>query len=234
MLMARKNENLMQNMSMPGATALAAGYLHTCALLVSGAVSCWGGNNDGQLGSNDRAEKSSVVAVTGLGSGTEHLLFPSACFRIPEFKWICTEWLGLTIVYDLYFFRSNCDSSRAQTHVCCNYQWQHLLLGQQWLWTARYGRYVGETSPYTGLTYCNRNGFVLHNVFLRWKHGLKSFSSGAVALAAGYSHTCALLKEGSAMCWGSNSFGQLGTGNLVDSLWPVEISLLGKGIIHIR
>jgi len=38
------------------------------------------------------------------------------------------------------------------------------------------------------------------------------------------------------MCWGSNSFGQLGTENLVDSLWPVEISLLGTGrvVIHVQ
>jgi alpha-tubulin suppressor-like RCC1 family protein len=33
-----------------GATALAAGYKHTCAVLADATVRCWGGNTDGELG----------------------------------------------------------------------------------------------------------------------------------------------------------------------------------------
>ena len=36
----------------------------------------------------------------------------------------------------------------------------------------------------------------------------------AYMLAAGSSHTCTLLKEGSITCWGNNAYGQLGDGHL--------------------
>ncbi len=38
----------------------------------------------------------------------------------------------------------------------------------------------------------------------------------AVAITAGGAHTCALLEDGDAYCWGSNGFGQLGYGNIND------------------
>jgi len=35
----------------------------------------------------------------------------------------------------------------------------------------------------------------------------------ATAIAAGNSHTCAILDNSSVKCWGGNAFGQLGLGN---------------------
>ncbi len=49
-----------------GATLLAAGQRHTCALLESGAVACWGRNNRMQLGQEDREPRATPVIIAGL------------------------------------------------------------------------------------------------------------------------------------------------------------------------
>ena len=54
-----------------GATAVSitAGNSHTCALLNTGAVNCWGYNGDGQLGNNTTTNSSAPVAVAAFTGG---------------------------------------------------------------------------------------------------------------------------------------------------------------------
>jgi alpha-tubulin suppressor-like RCC1 family protein len=53
-----------------------------------------------------------------------------------------------------------------------------------------------------------------------------------IAIATGENHTCALLKDHFVVCWGSNEFGQLGTGNERNSLVPAPVKRL-EGVISI-
>jgi len=51
----------------------------------------------------------------------------------------------------------------------------------------------------------------------------------ATAIEAGDHHTCAILDDASLKCWGSNSSGQLGLGNKINSANPSTVNM-GSGI----
>ena len=44
------------------------------------------------------------------------------------------------------------------------------------------------------------------------------------SIAVGAIHTCALVQDGSAFCWGNNGFGQLGDGTQSDRDAPVAVA----------
>lgn len=47
--------------------------------------------------------------------------------------------------------------------------------------------------------------------------------NGAIAIAAGARHTCALFSTGRIKCWGANDHGQLGIGELTDYMPPIQV-----------
>ncbi len=46
----------------------------------------------------------------------------------------------------------------------------------------------------------------------------------AIAIALGFSYTCAIVSGGGLKCWGSNSDGQLGIGSTTDATSPADVA----------
>lgn len=73
-----------------GAVKLFAGETANCALLADGGVTCWGSNNEGELGLGKQSTDERPQAMVGL-SGVEHVCFASAhaCALTSEHRLYC-------------------------------------------------------------------------------------------------------------------------------------------------
>lgn len=190
-----------------GATAVSAGHDYTCAL-VSSAVQCWGHNRVGQLGSTANNGTGFAVHVpqTAIPSGATSLSVGGAH--------ACAVVGGAVQCWG-YNFRGQLGSalnsgaaytatpqpqtaipsgatavSAGADHTCA------LVRGAVQCW---------------GLNNIGQLGSEIHNHSV-WPTPTPqtAIASGATAVSAGVSHTCAVA-DGAVLCWGHNDLGQIGS-----------------------
>ena len=209
-----------------GVQAVAAGGSHSCALLATGALQCWGRNESGQLGDGSNDQRlipvnvlSLASGVAGITAGGEH-----TCARLQSGAVNCwganaSGQLGNggtassktpVVVSGLAGPAAAIVTGRA--HSCALLQsgaiqcWGDNLQGQLGNGT--------NTSQNQPVTVINLGGT-------------------AKALAAGRDHTCAILTDGSARCWGDNARGQLGDDSRVDRNTPVAVEGLSDALVTV-
>ncbi len=222
------------------ALAVAAGAAHTCAILDTGAVSCWGANELGQLGQGNLAalgddETPADVAPLNLGAGRTATAITAGsghtCAILDNGSVLCWGYaasgqLGLGSLpppftdgggggggggglpvdpncYDLVFIGADCP--RPGT-----------------------GGGGGGGGTGTGLMAIGDDEVPGASAAVNLGAGRT-----AVAISSGASHTCALLDDGSVRCWGQNRTGELGkpgqAGNVGDDEVPGAIAAVNLG-----
>ncbi|MFN3199838.1 MAG: hypothetical protein ACE366_15680 [Bradymonadia bacterium] len=176
------------------ATQISAGRTHTCALLSTGAVKCWGGNSSGQLGLGDTADRGD--------DGDEAENLPTVDLGP-----------GVTVTH---------------VHAGAEHTCALLSTGGVKCWGANTYGQLGLGDVADRGDDANEMGTSLPTI---------DVGGAVVGLATGGQHTCALLNDGTARCWGRNTFGQLGLndhahrGNAPGEMGPDLSSVAIEGTI---
>ena len=190
---------------------------HSCALLATGAVKCWGDNTSGELGNGTvTAEESTPVTVGGVNTAIAVAVgLWHSCALLANGTVQC--WGDNT--YGQLGDSSNTGYSSTPVTVT----------GVNTAVSIATGDVHTCAVLASGATKCWGQ-----NTFGQLGNGTTSDSStptsvlgivGARALAAGEAHTCALLDSGAVQCWGGNDSGQLGDGvDYVNSTSPLSVS----------
>ena len=200
-----------------GVAAISAGGSHTCALLRTGALKCWGANDMGKLGTGNTNPSSTPVDVRGMSSGVVsvsagalHTCAVTAagavkCWGRNDFGEVTGTGTGeiRTMPVEVAGLSSGMRAVSAGGNFSCAVT----SAGGAKCWGDNRVGYLGDGST------TRRTGAV--DVV-----GV----SGAEAITSGGDHTCVLLSSGAAKCWGFNRFGQLGNGATLDSPAPVDVS----------
>ncbi|MFN8487967.1 MAG: hypothetical protein U0350_10265 [Caldilineaceae bacterium] len=206
-----------------GVKAIGAGEYHTCALLISGGVKCWGYNLYGTLGDGTDNDSTAPVDVNGLTSSVTALsvggYFNCVLTTSGGAKcWGDNGWGQLGIgsengqatPVNVSGLTSGVKAIMAGGHHACA-----LLNGGG----AKCWGYNGSGQLGTGTT-----DTVLTPI------DVSSFASGISLLMAGAYHTCALTTGGGVKCSGNNTSGQLGDGTTTDQSTPTAVSGLTSGV----
>ena len=217
------NSSTPTGVSLPtGATAraIAAGGGHTCALLSSGTIDCWGKNATGELGNNSTTASSTPAAVnlapgttaTAIAAGNQH-----SCATLSNGAVEC--WGDNT-----YGELGNATTTQSNTPVAVTAGNALPITGTD---RVAAGTFHACALLSNGTVECwgDNNAGQLGNGTTNNSSTPVAVSglSGVTAIAAGEFDTCALLSYGTVECWGDNSSGELGNGTITNSSTPAGV-----------
>lgn len=207
---------------------VSGGIWHTCAVLSTGSVQCWGINFRGQLGDGTTNLSSAPVTVQGISdavavaAGGEHTCAVTKtagvkCWGLNEDGQlgdgqncgitICTTPVDVTGLSDVTSL------ALGEDHACAV-----TASGALTCWGGNSEGQLGD-------------GQACGPLFCSTPVDPTGLGSGVVAVDAGSFHTCALLSDSKVMCMGANGSGQLGDGlgGHFDDLSIVPVAVVGLG-----
>ena len=205
-------------LSLP-ATAVTTGGNHTCALLSDGTIQCWGSNGYGQLGDGTTTSSLAPVSVSGINNAIAiDAGYAHTCALLSDQTVQCWGYNaygqvgdGSTISRNLPVPVSDISTASAISvgyhHACAK-----LNDATMTCWGANGQGQLGDN------TVANRSVPILVQGL---GSSITSFSAGK-GLSDRHA-TCAVLDSGTAKCWGSNSYGQIGDGTQTNQSLPTDV-----------
>jgi alpha-tubulin suppressor-like RCC1 family protein len=207
-----------------GVTQVSSGGGHTCALRSDGTIDCWGYNPFGQLGNNDTTNTDHPVQVSGITNAIQLAVGHNhTCALLSDQTVWCWG-------YNVYGEVGDGTTGNRSTPVQVLGASGAGSLGG--VTSIGSGRFHSCALISDGTVYCwgdNENGEL--------GNGTKSTVNSvpvragtittASTISAGEYHSCAVLQDGTAQCWGAAAFGQVGDGTTADSSSPVTV--IGPG-----
>lgn len=205
-----------------GVASVQAGLLHTCALMTSGGVKCWGYNAFGQAGNGtfdnelhspaDVVDLANVVKLSTSDSGDFNCAVTAAgaarCWGRGQNGQLGNGgWLNRNVPVDVTGLGSGVtDIAAGGLHACA------ATAGGAKCWG-----YGGNGRLGNGLTSNTSNPV-----------DVVGLGAGASRVAAGAAFSCAVVSAGT-QCWGANSLGQLGDTTTTERWTPAAVSGLDAG-----
>jgi alpha-tubulin suppressor-like RCC1 family protein len=208
----------------PGATNIAGGGDHTCAVVAGGSMKCWGGNGSGQLGDGTTTDHFTPVSVSGL---------TNAAAVSAGFSHTC----ALTTAGGAYCWGDN-TSGQVGDGTTSNRLTPTAVTGLSSGVTDISANYAHSCAVVSGGAKCwgdNAFGQLGNGSTNNHSSPIDVFglTTGVAAISAGQYFTCALTTAGGVKCWGDNAFGQLGDGSTTQRIQPVDVTGLSSGVTAI-
>lgn len=206
-----------------GNIAIAAGEAHALALNRDGTVWAWGRNPLGQLGDGTTADRAAPVLVAGLdhvvaiAAGGYHSLAVKSDGSV--WAWGDNETGELGDGTTTTRLQPVQVAPPGSGYIAVAGGGFHSLGlkgdGSVWAWGSNVSGQLGD--------------FTLTQRSHPAQVASANPGSGNIAIAAGGAHSMALNRDGSVWTWGDNSHGQLGTGAMTGSSFPVNVLGAGPG-----
>lgn len=205
-----------------GVTRVSIGYRHTCAVTSAGSLKCWGDNGVGTLGDGttiNRATPVTAIGLTGVvdvAASSSHTCAVTILGALKCWGYNAQGQLGdgttntrISPVGAPTILEGVTSLSAGSGHTCAV-----TTDGGAKCWGGGgYGQ-LGNNGTYNSSVPVQVSGL----------------TSGVLSVAAGYTHTCAVMANGGVACWGDNSSGQLGDNSTTLRKTPVAVSGLTSGV----
>jgi alpha-tubulin suppressor-like RCC1 family protein len=204
------------------ATAVVAGRDFTCAVVSFTTVTCWGDNNQGQLGNGTTASPGSspttvsgISGVFAIAAGEEHACVVSSALDV----WC---W-GRNDRGQLGSGLPSGGNATTPQRVSGLSAYSAIAAGDKHTCAV-------TTSGGVRCWGHNNHGQLGNNLFLDSNIPVTVVSLGgaATAVGAGKEHSCAALSGEAPVCWGNGDHGRLGHSGGGDDPAPVEVDDLGE------